>query len=126
MDVKTYRKGYAFERELIRYLESKGFLCIRTAGSGKSRTPDIVAFKKGRIIGIEAKFHEGERLSLTKEQFDNLKLWRSLAGMEVYVAWKRKRKLPMLIPLSLFKISEKTAGISWEDAVSFGILPKDL
>lgn len=145
--VKTYHKGARAERELIRYFSERGFMVIRGAGSGTSGlSPDVLVFKGSRQYVIEAKAFESDYLSLDREQFDNLKKWHEVTGMETFVAWRRgKQKLEegadktsaesvrrsgvgmqyrwKFIPISIFKENPKSYSITWELAEKYG---KDL
>ncbi len=84
-----YLKGARFERELANYLVEKGFMVVRSAGSGVYRTaPDLLAFKKHEHYAFECKAWSSDRLSLKKDQYDLLKEWEENTGISVYIAWK--------------------------------------
>ncbi len=117
----SYRKGSRAERELIEYFSGKGFCVIRAAGSGvNSLSPDILVFRRGMQFGIEAKAHEKENLSIDREQFDNLKRWEDISGINCYIGWRRNREPWYFLPLAIFKENEKTYGINWENAKGLG------
>lgn len=117
----TYRKGSRAERELIDHFSTRGFCVIRAAGSGvNSLSPDILVFKRGMQFGIEAKAHEKENLGIDREQFDNLKRWEDISGINCYVGWRRNREPWYFLPLALFKENEKTYSINWENAQALG------
>jgi holliday junction resolvase Hjr len=117
----SYRKGSRAERELIDYFSTKGFCVIRAAGSGvNSLSPDILVFKRGMQFGIEAKAHEKQNLNIDREQFDNLKRWEDVSGINCFVGWRRNREPWYFLPLSLFKESEKSYGINWGNAQALG------
>jgi holliday junction resolvase Hjr len=117
----TYRKGSRAERELIDHFSTKGFCVIRAAGSGvNSLSPDILVFKRGMQFGIEAKAIEKENLNIAREQFDNLKRWEDVSGINCFIGWRRNREPWYFLPLSLFKESPKSYGINWENAQSLG------
>jgi len=117
----SYRKGSRAERELIDHFSTKGFCVIRAAGSGvNSLSPDILVFKRGMQFGIEAKAHEKQNLNIDREQFDNLKRWEGISGINCYVGWRRNREPWYFLPLSIFKESEKSYGINWENAQALG------
>ncbi len=139
--VKTYHKGARAERELIKFFSEHGFMVIRGAGSGTSGlSPDVLVFKNHKQYVIEAKSFESERLSLDRDQFENLKLWHEVTGMETFVAWRRKRekveeKDPTnallkkgvgmqyrwkFIPIVFFKENPKSYSLSWSDAEKYG------
>ncbi|MFH1393604.1 MAG: Holliday junction resolvase Hjc [Candidatus Micrarchaeota archaeon] len=122
--VLTYRKGSRAERELIAYFSQNGFCVIRAAGSGvNSLSPDILAFRRGIQIGIEAKAWEKENLNIDREQFTNLAKWENNSGINCFVAWRRNRQPWLFLPLSVFKENEKSFGISWKSA---GLIGKKL
>lgn len=117
----SYRKGSRAERELIDHFSTKGFCVIRAAGSGvNSLSPDILVFKRGMQFGIEAKAHEKQNLNIDREQFDNLKRWEDVSGINCYVGWRRNREPWYFLPLSIFKESQKSYGINWENAQALG------
>ena len=119
--ILSYRKGSRTEHELINYFSGKGFCVIRAAGSGvNSLSPDILIFRRGTQMGIEAKAHEKENLNIDREQFDNLKRWEEISGINCYVGWRRNREPWYFLPLSIFKESEKSYGINWSNAQALG------
>ena len=119
--VLSYRKGSRAEHELIDYFSEKGFCVIRAAGSGvNSLSPDILAFKRGMQMGIEAKAHEKENLNINREQFENLKKWEDVSGINCFIGWRRNREPWVFIPLSVFRESPKSFGINWENAKGLG------
>ncbi|MFH0738079.1 MAG: Holliday junction resolvase Hjc [Candidatus Micrarchaeota archaeon] len=117
----TYRKGSRAERELIDHFSGKGFCVIRAAGSGvNSLSPDILVFRRGTQFGIEAKAHEKGNLNIEREQFENLKRWEDISGINCMIGWRRNREPWYFLSLSLFKENEKTFAINWENAKSLG------
>jgi Holliday junction resolvase len=140
--VKTYHKGARAERELIKFFSEHGFMVMRGAGSGTSGlSPDVLAFKGGKQYVIEAKAHESDRLSIDKEQFENLKNWWEATNMETLVGWRRKKEKVdsrdesaeawegrgvgmryrwKFIPIAFFKENPKGYSLSWEDAKKYG------
>lgn len=90
--MKTYSKGVRAERELLHFLNYKGFACVRQASSGGFLTPvDIVAIKGGLIIGIECKSHK-TKPKLEKKQLKRFKEWCDRAGALGFLAWRREGK----------------------------------
>jgi len=117
----TYRKGSRAERELIDHFSGKGFCVIRAAGSGvNSLSPDILVFRRGTQFGIEAKAWEKKNLNIDRGQFENLKRWEDVSGINCLIGWRRNREPWYFLPLSLFKENEKTFAINWENARSLG------
>jgi Holliday junction resolvase len=117
----SYRKGSRAERELIDHFSSRGFCVIRAAGSGvNSLSPDILVFKRGMQLGIEAKAWEKGNLNIEREQFTNLKRWEDISGINCLVGWRRNREPWYFLPLSIFRENEKTFSINWENAKGLG------
>lgn len=53
MPNKSYRRGYNFERRVLKFLEGKGYFVVRQA---KSSFPDLIVINSsGRAIFIECK-----------------------------------------------------------------------
>jgi Holliday junction resolvase len=124
--MKTYRKGSRAERELIDYFSSRDFCVIRAAGSGvNSLSPDILVFRRGVQLGIEAKAWEKENLNIDREQFENLRKWEEMSGINCVVGWRRNRQPWYLIPLALFRESRKSFGINWSNAQALGKKPEE-
>jgi Holliday junction resolvase len=119
--IMSYRKGSRAEHELIDFFSEKGFCVIRAAGSGvNSLSPDILVFRRGMQMGIEAKAHEKTNLNIDREQFDNLKRWEDISGINCFIGWRRNREPWYFLPLSIFKESAKSYGINWENAQGLG------
>ena len=117
----SYRKGSRAERELIDFFSSKEFCVIRAAGSGiNSLSPDILVFKRGVQLGIEAKAWEKGNLNIGREQFLNLKKWEETSGINCVIGWRRNREPWYLVPLALFKENQKSFAINWENAKALG------
>ena len=119
--LNKYDKGSRVERALIRMFSDKGFSVIRAAGSGvSSLSPDLLVFRKGYHYAFEVKAWETNNLNIKKSQFEGLKSWEENTGITSYIVWKRKNEPFMFIPLSVFKKSEKSYGISLADAKLIG------
>ncbi len=82
----VYKKGYLFERDLRMDLEKKGWLVIR---SGKSRKPDLIAGKGGKIIIIECKVTEKGAVYLDKAEVEFLGKISAAFGADAVYAIKR-------------------------------------
>ncbi len=88
----SIRKGSHYERELLHFLDSRGFAVIRVAGSGGDKTPvDIVAIKRGLVIGIECKAW-AQKPKLNKERTERFKDWCERAGAIGFLAWRTTGK----------------------------------
>lgn len=83
-----YNKGATFERELIHFLNYKGFSVSRTASSGGYLYPiDIIALKKGLILAFECKSHK-TKPRLERKKLDKFRQWCDKAGAMGFLAWK--------------------------------------
>jgi len=90
--MKAYAKGARYERELLHFLNYKGFSCMRAPSSGGVISPvDIVAIKKGLILGIECKAH-AKKPKLDRERLVRLKEWCAKAGALGFLAWYNNKK----------------------------------
>ncbi len=87
--MKTYRKGYVAENQLVHILHERGWAVMRAPRSGKISipSPDIVAIKHGRVLVIEVK-SRGVGFQIRKEQLYEMKEWVSRSGGEGYIAIK--------------------------------------
>ncbi|MCK4497191.1 MAG: hypothetical protein KAU24_03290 [Candidatus Aenigmarchaeota archaeon] len=86
--MKFYRKGVRFERELIHFLNYKGFSVSRTASSGGYLYPvDIVALKRGLILAFECKAHKNKP-KLQKDKLKKFKDWCKNGGAMGFLAWR--------------------------------------
>lgn len=119
--VKTYVKGSRAERELIDYFSSNDCSVIRAAGSGvNTLSPDILVFRRGMQLAIEAKAWEKENLNIDRDQFLNMKRWEENTGISCYVGWRRSREPWYFIPLSVFKENVKSFAVNWKQAQAIG------
>ena len=85
--IKTYRKGYRAERELLRFLSSRGYSVVRQASSGGFHSPvDLVAMKIGKILTFEIKAWS-TKPKLAKKQLNAFKSWTDNAGAMGFIAW---------------------------------------
>jgi len=97
--IKTYRKGYRAERELLRFLTSRGYSAIRQASSGGTHSPvDVVAMKAGKILSFEIKSWS-TKPKLAGKQLQAFKQWSDNAGAMAFLAWYNQNKWKFL-PLS--------------------------
>ena len=119
--IRTYVKGSRAERELIDYFSSKDCSVIRAAGSGvNSLSPDILVFRRGMQLAIEAKAIEKENLNIDRNQFLNMKKWEENTGISCYVGWRRSREPWYFVPLSVFKENPKSFAVNWSQAQQIG------
>jgi Holliday junction resolvase len=87
--VKTYVKGSRFERDLIHFLNYKGFAVARVPSSGGFLSPmDVIAIKKGLVVAIECKAWN-KLPKLDKKQLTHFREWVNKAQAIGFVAWKK-------------------------------------
>ncbi|NPA76795.1 MAG: Holliday junction resolvase [Candidatus Diapherotrites archaeon] len=111
----AYRKGAAAERELMRLLWARGAAVIRSAGSGNSYSPDVVAIINGRAVAFECKAWSKSELFVRREQYEKMAEWSKRANTPVFIAWKYPRAGWFFIPLDYLEHKEKHYGIRLED-----------
>jgi Holliday junction resolvase len=115
--VLGYRKGYSFERQVKKLLENAGYYVIRSAGSGvDGLSPDLVALSTTKKFAIECKAIESDYLAIEVPKMGRLLSFERSTGLPVYVAWKRGREEPVLVPLSMFEKKEKSFTLRRADA----------
>lgn len=83
----TYAKGVYYERDLLKFLSTRGFSTLRVAGSGHNSPADIVAIKKGIILVIECKAHV-IKPKIQKDRVQEMKVWCEQAGALGFLAWR--------------------------------------
>ncbi len=110
-----YRKGAAAERELMRLLWERGAAVIRSAGSGNSYAPDVVAIINGRAVAFECKAWRKSELFVRREQYEKMVEWSRRANTPVFIAWKYPREGWFFIPLEYLEEKEKHYGIRIDD-----------
>lgn len=110
-----YRKGAAAERELMRMLWARGAAVIRSAGSGNSYAPDVVAILNGRAVAFECKAWSKRELFVRREQYEKMVEWSQRANAPVFIAWKYPRLGWFFVPLAYLEKKEKHYGIRVDD-----------
>lgn len=89
--MKTGAKGARFERELLRFLDYKGFAVMRAPSSGGELSPlDIVAIKRGLVLAIEAKNYAAKP-RLDRDKVRRMQEWCEKAGAIGIVTWKKPK-----------------------------------
>ena len=88
MSVKS--KGTNAERELLHMFWSRGFACIRSAGSGSMKYPgpDLIASNKIRKLAVECKTTKSNKQYLDKHDINQLKEFCEIFGAEPWFAVK--------------------------------------
>ena len=110
-----YRKGAEAERELMRMLWGMGAAVVRSAGSGNSYAPDVVAIAGGRTVAFECKAWNKDVLFVRREQYEKMAEWSARAGTLIYLAWKYPRVGWFFVPLEYLEEKEKHYSIRLED-----------
>ncbi|MBI5347228.1 MAG: restriction endonuclease [Candidatus Aenigmarchaeota archaeon] len=109
--VKTYKKGYTAEREIVHTLYKMGYAVIRTPRSGRIclPSPDIIAAKHGKIIVLECKSRK-RAFNVPAEQVEELREWEKRAGATAYIAWKVAHKGWFFFPMSVVEENRGNIG----------------
>jgi len=122
--MSCYEKGAKFERSLVQKFQDKGFIALRSAGSGtiKFIIPDVVAVKKNKIIFIECKSTSKDRISL-KKTILSLKKILPISKAEIFLAIKFPRKeerfykLKEILNKENYTISINEPYLTFEDII---------
>ncbi len=111
-----YKKGARAERELADLLWARGYAVIRSAGSGNSYSPDIVAIKDGTVLAFECKAWNRDRVTISRVQMEKMLEWRKRSGAELYIAWKYPYRGWFFIPVYLLTERENSYVITLKEA----------
>ncbi|MEA1925312.1 MAG: Holliday junction resolvase Hjc [Candidatus Altiarchaeota archaeon] len=95
-----YAKGANFERELVRLFWDRGWVALRTAGSGSTphAVPDVLALRESDVVSVECKSTSRDKLSL-KGAVLSLKEFADIAGGRAYIAVRFPREKPRFYEL---------------------------
>lgn len=88
--MSRYLKGARFERRVKKYLEEKGYLVIRAAGS---KPFDLVGIKDGKAIVLECKVAEG---ILKKTELERLIMMVTEVKATPIIAFGRKGSIILI------------------------------
>ncbi|HDP73539.1 MAG TPA: Holliday junction resolvase [Candidatus Woesearchaeota archaeon] len=88
--INRKRKGTNAERELVHLFWSKGWPCVRVAGSGSIRypVPDILVSNGLKPVAIEIKIVGSGYKYFSRKEIDDLILFSSKFGAMPFVAVK--------------------------------------
>ncbi len=114
-------KGARAERELVEMLWRLGFAVVRSAGSGQSYAPDVVAIKNGCVLAFECKAWRGSELRIEHHQMDKMMEWCRRSGAELYIAWRMPYRGWIFIPVYLLSKRGDVYVIKKEEAEALGI-----
>ncbi len=81
-------RGCNYERKLVSFLYSLGFSAVRVAGSGSSHypSPDVIASNNKRIVAIEVKSTQKDRVYIDKRTVSRLLEFSDMFGAEPWFA----------------------------------------
>ncbi len=114
----SYKKGARAERELAELLWKRGYAVVRSAGSGTTYSPDIIAIREGRVIAFECKAWKRKEVIIPHHQMEKMLEWRRRSGAELYLAWKYPYRGWFFIPVYLLTEKESGYVITLEEAVN--------
>lgn len=119
--MSLYAKGARSERELMEMLAQRGFSVVRSAGSGVGHSaPDILAFRRGIAYAFECKAWSGNRITISKEKFVQLKGWEDNTGINVLIGWRIARQGWRFFYLSELQESGENYAMKLEHALKAG------
>ncbi len=113
-----YKKGAKAERELAEILWRKGYAVVRSAGSGNSYSPDIIAIKEGKVIAFECKAWRKDVVVIPNHQMEKMLEWKRRSGAELFLAWKYPYKGWFFVPIHLLTRKPTGYSIRLEEAIA--------
>ena len=121
-------KGSKAERELLHMFWSKGWACIRSAGSGSMKYPgpDLIASNKIRRLAIECKSTKEKKKYLDKHDVEQLKEFCNVFGAEPWFAVRFIKKNWLFLGLEDLEKTESGYAIDSGVAERRGLLIDEL
>ena len=121
-------KGTNAERELLHLFWSRGFACIRSAGSGSMKYPgpDLIASNKIRKIAVECKTTKSSKQYLDKHDINQLKEFCEIFGAEPWFAVKFSRMEWLFLSFEDIQKTENNFVIDKKIAERRGLLIDEL
>lgn len=121
-------KGINAERELVHSFWSRGFACVRVAGSGSSSYPsaDLIVGNKNKKYVIECKTTKKDKQYFSKEDIALFQEFAEKFGAVPLVAVKFLRKGWFFIKIEYLEDSGKNLYISDENALKIGLSIEEL
>ncbi|NPA87040.1 MAG: hypothetical protein GXO00_03460 [Candidatus Diapherotrites archaeon] len=110
------KKGSRAERELMRMLWQRGYAVVRSAGSGISYSPDVVAIKDGVVLAFECKAWKKREVVIEEHQMQKMLKWAQRSGATLYLAWKYPYRGWFFIPVELLNRRNGKYVINIEEA----------
>jgi len=128
---KSYQKGKKYELKLFWRLAKLGWYVVRAPASGSGSSsiiyPDLIAYRSGKIIGIEVKARSDDRdIQLSKDRFRKLVWIEQTFGIKMYLCVHYKFVGDFKC-IEISSVSEETnSAIVYrrEDIVSKGVSPE--
>ena len=124
-------KGSNAERELLHMFWSKGWACIRSAGSGSMKYPgpDLLVGNKVRRMAIECKCTKKDKVYLDEHDVKQLKEFSNVFDARSFFAVKFSRKEWLFLSLEDIEKTQKgyvigskiaeLRGISFQELISY-------
>lgn len=121
-------KGINAERELVHMFWSKGWACLRIAGSGSMKYPsaDILAANKLRRLAIECKVTKDQKKYFEKKEIEALKKFADVFGAEPWIAVKFKGQEWFFISLEDLEETDKCFVVDVDIARNKGLLFEEI
>ena len=121
-------KGTNAERDLVHRFWSKGWPCVRVAGSGCSRypSPDIIAGNKERMVAIECKTTKDNSKYFPKEEIRLLREFSTQIGAEPWVGIRFGREDWFFLSLDDLKDTGECLMASLDLARQKGLITDEL
>ena len=126
--MSSKNKGYKAEIELLHMFWSKGFACLRSAGSGSMRYPgpDLIVGNKVRRLAVECKSTKDKKKYLNKHDVEQLKEFCDVFGAEPWFAVRFTRKEWLFLSLEDIEKTENGYVIDAKIAERRGLLLEEV
>lgn len=121
-------KGSNAERELLHMFWSKGWACLRSAGSGSMKYPgpDLLVGNKLRRLAIECKATKEKKKYLDNHDMEQIKEFSNIFGAEPWFAVKFSRNNWLFLSPEDIEKTEKGYVIDLKVAERRGLLLEEL
>ena len=128
IQMKYKDKGSNAERELLHIFWSKGWACLRSAGSGSMKYPgpDLLVGNKLRRLAIECKVTKEKKKYLDTYDIKQLREFCDIFGAEPWFAVKFSRMNWLFLSLEDIEKTEKGYVIDSKVAERRGLLIDEL
>ena len=126
MSIKT--KGSDAERELLHMFWSKGWACLRSAGSGSMKYPgpDLIAGNKIRRLAVECKSTKHKKKYLDMHDVEQLRDFCEIFGAEPWFAVRFAKTNWLFLSLEDIEKTENGYVIDLKVAERRGLLIDEL